>query len=259
LSSQTKDQIMKNLIVAALLGCALISSASANVVADVAIINQSTGERLPTYRHQGKLWVAGKPGDRYAIELRNVSGERILTVVSVDGVNVVSGETAAASQRGYVLSPGNTAAIAGWRKSSQEVAAFYFTSLPDSYASRTQRPENVGVIGVAAFREYQEPPPVLQEAPARSRAESAAAPVAPSARAADAAKSENKLGTGHGERLNAPTYTVDFRRARPTPDEIVSIHYDSYSNLVRMGVIPGTRKPPFPRAFPGDSYVPDPS
>ena len=115
-------------------------AAEAALVADISVINRSTGERLPTYRHAGKLYVAGKPGDRYALELKNRTGDRLLTVVSVDGVNVVSGETAAANQRGYVLSPLGTTEIAGWRKSSQDVAAFYFTALPDSYAGRTNRP-----------------------------------------------------------------------------------------------------------------------
>ena len=45
-----------------------------------------------------------------------------------------------------------------------DVAQFYFTDLPDSYAARTGRPRNVGVIGVAVFREA--PPPVAYYAAA---------------------------------------------------------------------------------------------
>ena len=52
--------------------------------------------------------------------------------------------------------------IDGWRKSMDEVAAFYFTALPDSYAARTGRPDNVGVIGVALFREEPVFAPVLE-------------------------------------------------------------------------------------------------
>ena len=61
-----------------------------------------------------------------------------------------------------------------------EVAAFYFTQLPDSYAARTDRPDNVGVIGVAVFREYQPPRPAvlarhpLVEAVGRDKAAAAA-------------------------------------------------------------------------------------
>lgn len=74
--------------------CCAAPAADAAMVADLSIVNRSTGERLQTYRHGGRLYVAGKPGDRYALEIRNRTGERLLTVVSVDGVNVVSGETA---------------------------------------------------------------------------------------------------------------------------------------------------------------------
>jgi hypothetical protein len=100
------------------------------------------------YWHEGKAYVVGKPGNEYQVNVRS-RGEEVLAVVSVDGVNVVTGETAAAQQSGYLLSPGRSMEIRGWRKSLESIAAFYFTELPDSYAARTGRPENVGVIGVA--------------------------------------------------------------------------------------------------------------
>ena len=62
------------------------------------------------------------------------------------------GETANWSQTGYVLAPGQGYDIKGWRKSLQRMAAFFFTEHQNSYAARTGRPDNVGVIGVAVFR-----------------------------------------------------------------------------------------------------------
>lgn len=97
---------------------------------------------LPVHRHRGELYVAGEPGHEYEIRLRSREHGRVLAVTSVDGVNVLSGETAATSQGGYVLD--------GWRKNLDEVAAFYFTRLRNSYAARTGRPDHVGVIGIAA-------------------------------------------------------------------------------------------------------------
>ena len=246
----------------------LSQAARAYSLTDVSVINRSTGERLQTYRYKGQWWVAGKPGDRYAIELRNRTGERVMTVVSVDGVNVISGETASANQRGYVLSPGSTSEIAGWRKFDQEVASFYFTTLPDSYAARTDRPADVGVIGVAAFREYQEPRPVMPDVPMslpreearadragpnKSAAERSALNAAPAAPAA-------KLGTGYGERVYAPIRPVEFRKASSTPEDVVTIRYDSYQNLVAAGIVRVARRlAPYPRAFPSDGFVPEPS
>jgi hypothetical protein len=119
---------------------------------DINVIDRDSGATLPVYRHRGEHWVAGRPGGRYAVSVRNASGERVLGVISVDGVNVVSGETASWEQTGYVLSPWQSFDITGWRKSDAEVAAFHFTASQASYAARTGRPDHVGVIGVAVFR-----------------------------------------------------------------------------------------------------------
>lgn len=255
-----------------LTGCASIAGAGS--LADVAIINRTTGERLQVYRHGGRMYVEGKAGERYAVELRNRSGGRILTVLSVDGVNAVTGQTAASSQNGYVLGAWGRAEIAGWRKDLNDVAAFYFTALPDSYAARTGRQENVGVIGVAVYKEYVEPPRALLEAPAQAKAESAgrlsagdaagapgaAAPAAPAASEMSAQRNkmaEQKLGTGHGERIHAPTYGTEFRRASSTPSEGITIYYDSRHNLIALGIIP--RYALLPQPFPNGGFVPDPS
>ena len=271
-----------SVLAAALLGgCATIADAGA--LADVAVINRTTGERLQIYRHGGRMYVEGRAGERYAVELRNRTGGRILTVLAVDGVNAVTGQTAAASQSGYVLSSWGRAEISGWRKDMSDVAAFYFTALPDSYAARTGRPENVGVIGVAIYKEYVEPPRALLDAPAVAKSEaagrasagdaagrlsageSAGAPAAPAPSAPAPADmsaqrnkmAEEKLGTGHGERIHAPTYSTEFRRLSSTPGEVITIYYDSRQNLIAQGVIP--RQARLPQPFPNGGFVPDPS
>ncbi len=243
---------------------------------EVEVYDRAQARVLRTYQHQGMKYVEGKPGNEYQIVLRNRTGQRVLAVVSVDGVNAVTGQTAAASQSGYVLGAWGRAEIAGWRKDMNDVAAFYFTALPDAYAARTGRPDNVGVIGVAVYAEYLEPPRALLEAPAAAKPEAAArsgddaanrqsagAPAAPSAQdsqesAAPRRKmAEEKLGTGHGERLHAPTQHTAFQRASSTPNQVIAIYYDSRRNLIAQGVIP--RYARLPQAFPGDGFVPDPS
>jgi len=277
-------------IIAALLAAALSGCASANVSAgslvDVTVINRTTGQPVPTHYHAGQLYIAGTPGEKYAIRIANRTPRRVMAVISVDGVNVVSGETAATSQSGYVLDGHQTFEISGWRKSLDEVAAFYFTALPDSYAARTDRPQNVGVIGVAVFREYRPPrPPVIhrpqapvhpgESASPRSRGDalneaerdaSGAASPAPSSEAtADAAKRsapsaqrEERLGTGHGEREWSTVRYTSFRRATAYPNQTITIQYDSYRNLVARGIIP--HGPPIgsPIPFPNGGFVPDP-
>jgi hypothetical protein len=187
----------------------------------------------------------------------------VLAVTSVDGVNVITGGTASPRQSGYVLDPWGLVEVDGWRKSLDEVAAFYFTRLPDSYAARTGRPDNVGVIGVALFRERERAMPledylVRPEAPAEAAAPSAESKASTrESRRRDAG--ESRLGTGHGRRLDSGAVYTHFERASEEPDAVIRIFYDSRRNLVAQGIIP----PPWrfaqqaPDPFPG-SFVPDP-
>jgi hypothetical protein len=261
---------------AGLCGCsaAPLHAASGSLV-ELQLIDRERGLALPTHRHRGSTWVEGRPGARYAVRLVNRSGARVLAVLSVDGINAISGATAATSQTGYVLDPWQSADITGWRKSDAEAAAFYFTALPDSYAARTNRPGHVGVVGVAVFREREPPPPPPQAfepapwsggrdesrssnlADNRQRRESNPAAAAAPARESDAAglARQDKLGTGHGEREYAPISRTAFERATSQPAQIVQLRYDSRANLVAAGVI----APPWrgrPEPFPG--FVPDP-
>ena len=260
----------------ALLASAL-APAHAGQLVDVAITDLDEGKVLALYAHSGRQYVAGVPGHRYALSLTNRTGERVLAVVSVDGVNAVSGETAGAQQSGYVLGPWESAQISGWRKSLSDVAEFYFTDLPDSYAARTGRPQNVGVIGVAVFREKKpwfEPrpvsPPVAKSDPraqgdrgaaARERSAPAAAGAPrPSTQPSDSV-AQQELGTGHGERRYDPVATTEFVRASRWPGEVVSIHYDDWNSLVARGVIPQPPRYPHYRPEPDPfpiGFVPDP-
>jgi len=205
----------------------------------------------------------------------------VLAVLSVDGVNAISGETAGSSQAGYVLEPWQQVEIRGWRKSYADIAEFYFTDLPDAYAARTGRPQNVGVIGVAAFREKRRAPiaytptpspPPYYPAPYAEREQGAAKSAAESSnRAADAAAGgalsrrdsaptaqAQQIGTGHGARRYDPVTQTEFERASWRPNQRVSLYYDSYQALVAKGVIREryydyARSPdPFPSGFAPD-------
>ena len=248
---------------------------------DVTIIDRDTGERLTPYSHAGRLYVAGKPGNRYGVEIRNRGGERVLAVLSVDGVNALSGETAHVLQSGYVFDGGQRYAINGWRKSENDVAQFVFTDLPHSYAARTGRAGNVGVIGVAVFLEKPLPPvvfnspnPALGDAASPRMDQVLPAPAPASASASALAKGEmsgvaresaraqperkTQLGTGHGQREYDPVSTTEFERRSDEPDQVVTIYYDSRENLIARGIIPRPQRPD-PQPFPaGSGFVPDP-
>lgn len=232
--------------------------ANAGSLADVELYDRSANRFLPVHEYRGRLYVAGEPGHQYEIRVRNRSQQRVLAVTSVDGVNVISGQTAATGQQGYVLDRWDSVSIDGWRKSMDEVATFYFTALPDSYAALTGRPDNVGVIGVALFRERIHRPSF--NPPMEQRAEAPAARSHSGDAELHRQRDEAKLGTGHGQRESSPAQYVDFRRESSTPDEMISIYYDSYRNLVAQGVLPRKQRPvkgPVAVPFPA-SFVPDP-
>src|SRR5512139_3153202 len=130
-----KGAVMKRLCLVALAGLVAAPAFAAGRLADVTVIDRDTGATLTTHRYRGEYWVAGRPGARYAISIRSRTGERLMAVTSVDGVNVLTGESAGFDQRGYVFDPWVGYEIAGWRKSNAEVAAFTFTSVPQSYAA----------------------------------------------------------------------------------------------------------------------------
>jgi len=222
------------------------------------------------YRSHGDYWVAGRPGARYSIMIQNRRGERVLAVTAVDGINVISGETGAWGQSGYVFSPGESYEISGWRKSNAEIAAFNFTAAANSYAERTGRPANVGVIGVALFLERPVRVPRIEPYDRRSEegssnrlqggAADSAVRAAPQS-SGEAAASAPKLGTGHGARETSYAQTTTFERLSSAPNEVIKIRYDSFENLVAMGVVPSRQWQSAPNPFPDSSpprYVPDP-
>jgi hypothetical protein len=263
---------------AALFAATACSPLSARPLVDLSVVDRDSGQWLPQYGGRGDTWVPGVPGHRYAVRMTNTTGERVLVVLSVDGVNAVSGEDADPGQAGYVLGPWESAEIAGWRKSMDDIAQFYFTDLPDSYAARTGRPDNVGVIGIAVFRERRPPtytpmpPPIYRgdrerrEAASRApsgAADKAAAPASESVVGGYDDSAAQRIGTGHGAREWAPVSNTTFARASSRPEQVREVRYDAPERLAALGILPRPyrqdwrRDDDTPRAFPS-GFVPDP-
>ena len=256
---------------------------------DLSLRNLDSGAVLPVYWSGGRAHVPGTPGHRYAVVLENRSAERVLAVLSVDGVNAVTGETANPTQSGYVLGPWQRTEVRGWRKNLSSIAEFVFTDLGDSYAARTHRPGNVGVIGVAVFNERQivprydapdylgyddhgngdynegdykrdaRPAAPTAGASAQSQAQPQAQPREGELASKSASRARQELGTGHGTRRYDPISRTEFVRASSQPSQVTSLYYDDTEALVARGVIPRHRHPAHqtPQAFP-TSFVPDP-
>lgn len=111
------------------------------------------GRTLPGYQASGRSLIIGEDGARYRIVVRNGTSARFEVVASVDGLDVIDGKPADPNRRGYIVNAHDTLVIEGFRTSDDEVAAFRFGKVADSYAAQTSGDRNVGVIGFAIFAE----------------------------------------------------------------------------------------------------------
>lgn len=112
------------------------------------------GRSVKEYTHQGMSFIEARDGTNYTIKLKNNLGQRVMVVVSVDGLDVVSGKNAAETDNGYIIDPHDSVEIKGYRISDDDSAAFVFTSKGKSYVQNVKgNARNCGVIGVRAFSE----------------------------------------------------------------------------------------------------------
>ncbi|PRQ09849.1 hypothetical protein [Enhygromyxa salina] len=222
------------------------------------------GGEFPSFRHGGDVWIAGSEGERYSLRLQNHSPERVEVVVSVDGRDVISGRLGDyAKQRGYVIDPFGVLVIEGYRQSLDNVAAFRFADLADSYSARLGTPVHVGIIGVAAFaekvrsRRHKQPLAPIDGDPFPGEDAGVALPPSSVVSGADKARRSaekrgeagssggwaapeqpNSLGTEYGESTFAPVEEVSFKRKHnKKPDQLLVLRYDSIDGLRSRGVV----------------------
>ncbi len=243
----------------------------------VQFLNANTNQPMSLYSYNSEIYLAGNHGEPYYIKICSSNqyysqypNPRNMNIVSVDGLNVINGKPAGYNQPGYVLNnDGSCNIIKGWRKNLNEEAQFVLTDSTQSYANRSnQNINNVGVIGIASFKEKVYQPAPMPEMPIGgsthrySNMEEASQKGATqdTARAMSSAepmvKQESKLGTGHGDRVQSQATKIDFEKASDKPYRVTKVYYDSYKNLEEKGVI--RKAPLMPNPFPDSGFAPDP-
>lgn len=109
------------------------------------------------YYHNGAVWIEGREGNNYTIDIRNNTPSRALFILSVDGLDILEGNPAGPSSQGYVVNAQDTISIPGWKINNQEAAEFFFSRSRDSYVNAIGgSTSNTGVIGAMVFAEYQD-------------------------------------------------------------------------------------------------------
>ncbi len=128
-------------------------------------VQDARGAPLTIYSTPGQTnyQLAGRAGERYALVYTNLSNTPYEIVATVDGLDVLSGRPGSRGNNGYMLRPGAVLRIEGFRKSSDEVAAFRFSTKDRAYAANSLAGDsrNIGVIGVVLYevRTAQPNPP----------------------------------------------------------------------------------------------------
>lgn len=155
----TSRACLLTLLVAAAVPAAADQSWTSGTGSQVSVTVEVEGASAPLYPApdgSGRYYVEARRGARYSLRLANRTGERLAVLMTVDGLNVISGDKQPSGQPGrmYVLDPWESASIQGWRTSLDDIRRFTFVDEQGSYASRSGKANSrMGWIEVAVFRE----------------------------------------------------------------------------------------------------------
>ena len=220
---------------------------------------QVDGSSAPLYTRQAgwnpwnrddRFYFQAFQGGAYALQLRNHTDRRVGVVISVDGLNVVSGNRTnlSSNEPMYVLDPWESTTIRGWRTSLDEVRQFRFVDEERSYAERTgQANGDMGWVRVAAFEEHrrvairhsrdgdnsQEGAPFDERSGKRAAEPRSLGPDG----AEGAPRADNYPGTGWGERRHDRVNETQFDAVAQATDQLV-LRYEYASGLRALGIDP---------------------
>ena len=106
------------------------------------------------HNHNGNTYIEARAGTEYSIKIKNSDHNRKLVVITVDGVNVITGEPQPESiGQGYIVRAYDSLDIKGFRKDMSSVGAFKFCKSGGSYCNEKGLKGNNGVIGVRIYDE----------------------------------------------------------------------------------------------------------
>jgi hypothetical protein len=198
------------------------------------------GRPLSEYYARGRTYVEALNGAEYELRLRNDSADRVAVALSVDGLNTIDARhTSAWNASKWVIEPYQSITISGWQMSSERARRFYFTNERDSYGAKLGQTANLGVISAVFFRERSRPIPITPSYPItrdKDKLESES-----SARAQSAPRSDDDYAaTGIGRNVRNDVRWLDMDLESRSVGE-VTIRYEYYSALLRLGVVPRER------------------
>lgn len=229
----------------------------------------------PVQLHNGQHYLEANEGEAYSLVLKNPTYERKLVVLSVDGLNTLTGQPASYNGPGWIVPARGQVQVVGWKLNAQQGATFKFGSGPSTYSALSGHgTDNLGIIGAAVFDEALMKGPVYRHwSPDNTKGTGTPYPGSPSGpiwsssvvrgsstvetNGARETKTSGGLGTQFGEATAMPTMTVTFNRASTIPSHVISVRYATRAELTSWGV-PVPSVGVLPQAFPGEGCKPPP-
>ncbi len=226
------------------------------------------GRPLAEYFARGRTYVEALKGAEFELRVRNPTPNRVAVALSVDGLNTIDARhTSAWNSSKWVIDPYQTISIGGWQMSTERARRFYFTDERDSYGAKLGQTTNLGVISAVVFRERQpvaiNPPMPIYRDREKSQDESnqpSDARAGESGRKADIARTDDDYAaTGIGRSVRNDVRWIDMElEAHPLAE--LSVRYEYYSTLLKLGVLPRPNYEPYPLRRREDSrgFSPEP-
>jgi hypothetical protein len=230
----------------------------------------------------GNVWIEAREGSAYSIRVKNNEWWRKLVVVSVDGINVITGRPAEEKpEDGYVVSGFNSLNVEGWRTGNDSVKEFLFTfDKKKSYSVRLgEGKANLGVIGILVWSERQYPitysnsdsyytmpnatpyngDPLPWQTPiitcsAHDKMKDVRVRHCDTSYSVQTTSLDFQAGTAKGKEIDSQVTETSFFADRL--EHRLTYYYDSYRNLVERGVI-RQEKQKLPQPFKPSRYCPD--
>ena len=207
------------------------------------------GRRVPEYQLRDRTYIEALRGAEYELQIRNPLPERVAVALSVDGLNSIDARhTSAWNASKWVIEPYGTITIGGWQMSSERARRFYFTNESDSYAAKLGQTANVGLISAVFFRERTRyPVPITPPSVGRKQVDRGQPKEEPNSEAQQrdsAAKGatvrpsdDDYAATGIGRSVRNEVRWIQMDlESRPAAE--ISIRYEFYAALLRLGVVP---------------------
>ena len=232
------------------------------------------GKSVRQHNHNGNTYIEARAGTEYSIKIKNSDHNRKLVVITVDGVNVITGEPQPESiGQGYIVRAYDSLDIKGFRKDMSSVGAFKFCKSGGSYCNEKGLKGNNGVIGVRIYDEkviplqlyYISNVPITRSIHTKGSPDfgdflckssfntSASNNTMDSnvtcSYSSNTSSPDFDLGTTWGKKIEDSVTTVEFEAVESSA-KTHTIYYDTKENLEAIGIVFKKEKEVnFPKAF----------